>query len=205
APEGVRARLPRPAHFGGAGLPLARVWPAGAADGVARGLARGHAIGAQRTLGQDLTFAIDQLVEIAIRALSPAVNDVFTALTCIDWLGDALCRLTQRWDPVTVYRDERGRIRVISAGIGYPRLVDPAYGKIRQAGAGVPAGVIRQLDALARVMAYAPPDEQRRVLLVEAEMILRSARTSVPEPGDVADVQARYDALMAVARPGGHT
>src|SRR5262249_21691003 len=185
APEGVRARLPRPAHFGGAGLPLARVWPAGAADGVARRLARAHAIGAQRTLGQDLTFAIDQLVEIAIRALSPAVNDVFTALTCVDWLGDALCKLTQSWDPVTVYRDGHGHIRVSSAGVGYPRLVDRAYDKIRQAGVGMPAVMIRQLDALARVMTYAATGEQRRVLLAQAEMILRSAQASVPEPGDV--------------------
>ena len=50
--------------------------------------------GPHRTLAQDLAFAIDQLVEIAIRALSPAVNDTFTALTCIDWLGDGLCKIT---------------------------------------------------------------------------------------------------------------
>lgn len=200
--DGVIQLLHRPGHFVVAGLPLARVWPAAAADGVARGLARAHAIGAHRTLGQDLTLAIDQLVEIAIRALSPAVNDVFTALTCIDWLGDALCKLTQRWDPVTVYRDDQGHIRVISAGIGYPRLVDRAYDKIRQAGAGMPAVMIRQLDALARVMTYATTNEQRRVLLAQAEMILRSAQTSVPEPGDIADVRDRYDALRATAGGG---
>ena len=55
--------------------------------------------GPHRTLAQDLTFAIDELVEIAIRALSPAINDTFTALTCIDWLVDALCRISARWNP----------------------------------------------------------------------------------------------------------
>jgi uncharacterized membrane protein len=41
----------------------------------------------------DVAFGVDQLVEIAIRALSPAVNDTFTALTCIDWLSDCLCKI----------------------------------------------------------------------------------------------------------------
>ena len=57
-------------------------------------LAKAHVTGPHRTLMQDPVFAIDQLVEIAIRALSPAVNDTFTALTCIDWLSAGLSRLS---------------------------------------------------------------------------------------------------------------
>ena len=77
------------------------------------GRRRGAASGAtspapHRTLAQDLAFAIDQLVEIAIRALSPAVNDTFTALTCIDWLGDGLCKISTRWNPPRVHRDTAG-------------------------------------------------------------------------------------------------
>lgn len=195
--DGVIQLLYRPGHFVVEGLPLARVWPAEAAGRVARGLARAHATGAYRTLSQDLTFAIDQLVEIALRALSPAVNDVFTALTCIDWLGDALCKLTVRWDPARVYRDRGGHIRLIAVPVDYPRLVDRAFDKIRQAGRGMPAVMIRQLDALAKVMAYAATEEQRDVLRAQAAMILRAAETSVPEPGDVADVRARHAALVA--------
>jgi len=56
------------------------VWPASAAGKVADGLARAHVTGPYRTLAQDLSFGIDQLVEIAIRALSTAVNDTFTAI-----------------------------------------------------------------------------------------------------------------------------
>ena len=76
----------RPGHFVVAGRPLATVWPAGAAGQVDAALDKAHVTGPHRTLTQDPVFAIDQLVEIAIRALSPAVNDTFTALTCIDWL-----------------------------------------------------------------------------------------------------------------------
>jgi uncharacterized membrane protein len=109
----VRVHL-RPGHFVAADQPLATVWPPEAAPRVARELDSAHATGPHRTLTQDLSFAIDQLVEIAIRALSPAVNDTFTALTCIDWLGDSVSKICARWNPVTVHRDRDGRVRVIT-------------------------------------------------------------------------------------------
>ena len=124
-PHGAVIRLlHRPGHFVVAGQPLARVWPDSAAPTIARALGGAHATGSYRTLTQDPSFAVDQLVEIAIRALSPAVNDTFTALACIDWLGDALCSITDRWRPQTVHRDSAGEIRVITVAIGYRRLVE---------------------------------------------------------------------------------
>ena len=142
---------------------------------------------------QDLTFGIDQLVEIAIRALSPAVNDTFTALTCIDWLGDGLCKLTLRWRTRSIYRDAQGRVRVIAAEVRYARFVERAFDKIRQAGRGMPAVMIRQLDAVAKIRQYATTEEQRAVMRAQAEMILRSSEESVPEPSDRADVRRHYD------------
>ena len=73
--------------------------------------------GLYRTLAQDLSFAVDQLVEIAIRALSAAVNDTFTALTCIDWLGESLCKIAAEWSPTQIHRDQAGEIRLISAAV----------------------------------------------------------------------------------------
>jgi uncharacterized membrane protein len=188
----------RPGHFVVEGLPLARVWPPEAAPSVSRALERSHATGAHRTLSQDLTFAIDQLVEIAIRALSPAVNDTFTALTCIDWLGDGLCKISSRWNPRRAHRDDRGFVRVITAEASYARLVDRSFDKIRQAGRGMPAVLIRQLDALIRVMQYTTTPEQRVILMHQAEMILRASTESVPEPDDREDVRRRYDALLEI-------
>ena len=205
--EGVIRLVHRPGHFVVEGLPLAEVWPPDATDAVARGLARAHATGAHRTLTQDLAFAIDQLVEIALRALSPAVNDTFTALTCIDWLGDALCKLTARWDANHIHRDRHGYIRVIGAEMSYRRLVERAFDKIRQAATGMPAVMIRQLDALAKMMVYTTTSDQRVVVREQADMILRSAEASVPEPGDLADVCARYErvSLPDLGRPTAET
>jgi uncharacterized membrane protein len=85
---------------------------------------------------------------------------------------------------------------VISAEASYERFVDRAFDKIRQACRGMPAVMIRQLDALAKVMEYTTTTEQRRVLLAQAEMTLRSSDESVPEPADRADVRRRYDAVV---------
>ena len=101
--------------------------------GVARALGGAHATGSSRTLAQDLSFAVDQLVEIAIRALSPAVNDTFTALACIDWLGDGLVQDRRRLRPGSVHRDPAGHVRVITVTVSFRRLVERAHEKIRQA------------------------------------------------------------------------
>jgi uncharacterized membrane protein len=189
----------RPGHFVVRGLPLANVWPAAAADEIVRNLERAHFTGPHRTLVQDLAFAIDQLVEIAIRALSPAVNDTFTALTCIDWLTDGLCKVAAGWNPKLVQRDRQGNVRVLAAAVSYNRFVERAFDKIRQSSTGMPAVMIRQLDALTKVMAYTTTAEQRSALLEQADMILRSCEASVPEPSDRADVRRRYDTLVAIA------
>jgi uncharacterized membrane protein len=197
--DSVMRLLHRPGHFVVAGQPLADVWPADAAPRMARALGGAHATGSYRTLAQDLSFAVDQLVEIAIRALSPAVNDTFTALACIDWLGDALCKIADRWCPQTVHRDAAGHVRVITVAISFRRLVERAHEKIRQASRAMPAVMIRQLEALAKVMPHTTSAPQREVLLAQAEMILRVSEESVPEEADRADVRRRYELVLSAA------
>jgi len=186
----------RPGHFLVQGHPLAVVWPASAAGEIARRLERTQATGPYRTLTQDVSFGIDQLVEIAIRALSPAVNDTFTALTCIDWLGDSLCKIAAVWHPQEVHRDQHGVIRVISGQVSYDRLVQRAFEKIRQASLAMPAVMIRQLDALAKIMEQTRTGEQGQVLIDQAAMIQSANLTTVPEEADQIDVQRRYETLL---------
>jgi uncharacterized membrane protein len=187
----------RPGHFLTQGHPVATVWPPEAAGAIGRRLEDVHITGPLRTLSQDIAFGIDQLVEIAIRALSPAVNDTFTALTCIDWLGDSLCKIAVDWHPHTCHRDRGGVIRLITVPVSYERLVQRSFEKVRQAADGMPAVLIRQLDALAKVMAVAPP-ARSQVLLDQAAMIQRVSQRTVPEPADQADITVRYEALLAI-------
>ena len=189
-------RLPyRPGHFLVEGRELASVWPPAAAERVATYLAHAQATGPHRTLTQDVAFGVDQLVEIAIRALSQAVNDTFTALTCIDWLGDSLCKIAPVWSPTKVHRDANGVIRVISDQVSYERLVQRAFEKIRQAGRGMPAIMIRQLDALTTIMEQTTDPDRAQLLMDQAKLIHRANLESVPDASDRADVDRRYAAL----------
>jgi len=190
--------LHRPGHFLVEGQPLARVWPADAAQVVADTLDRAHIVGSSRTLTQDLGFAVDQLVEVAIRAISPAVNDPFTALNCIDWLGDCLCRAGRGPLPGGLYRDPDGVVRLVDRTITFDGLVRKASDKIRQSARGMPAVLIRQLENLAKVGLALGDGRERGVLGLEAEMILRASEESVPEPADRRDVLAAYEALDLV-------
>ena len=190
----------RPGHFLVEGHPFAAVWPPQAAARVSDALGRAHITGPYRTLTQDISFGVDQLVEIAIRALSPAVNDTFTALTCIDWLGESLCKIMDRWHPTRVHRDSRGFIRVITAEPSYERLVQRSFEKIRQASQGMPAVMIRQLEALTKIMDETSSAGQRQLLLDQAAMIQRASERSVPEAADRADIRRRFEAVLTAGR-----
>jgi uncharacterized membrane protein len=182
----------RPGHFIVAGRPVARVFPQGAAQQVEKALAKAHVTGPHRTLMQDPVFAIDQLVEIAIRALSPAVNDTFTALTCLDWLSSGLSRISGRDFSERVYRDDEGQVRLIGADWSYPKMVNRAYDKIRQAARGMPAVMIRILDSLIAVAEATNSEAQRDVLLRQGEMVLNSARESVTDQNDLEDISSHF-------------
>jgi len=195
--EAVIHVLFRPGHFIVAGQQYAAVWPAEAAGTVARELADAHVTGPYRTLAQDVSFGLDQLVEICIRALSSAVNDTFTALTCIDWIGDSLCKVTGRWQPTRVYRDSRGAVRVIVTETTWERLVQRAFEKVRQSAAGMPAVMIRQLSALAKIMERTTTARDRQVLLDQAAMIERLSAATVGEPADRTDISLAYERVLA--------
>jgi uncharacterized membrane protein len=186
----------RPGHFIVAGRPLATVWPGGASGQVALALAKAHVTGPHRTLMQDPVFAIDQLVEIAIRALSPAVNDTFTALTCIDWLAAGLSRVSGRSLEEGVYRDRFGRVRLIESDPSYARMVDRAFDKVRQAARGMPAVIIRMMDALTNIIEQTTSADQRQVLARQADMIFESAQENVPDANDREDIGRRYQRLL---------
>ncbi|MBV9322060.1 MAG: DUF2254 domain-containing protein, partial [Mycobacterium sp.] len=191
----------RPGHFLVAGQVMAWVWPPSAAGTVEKSLALGHVTGAYRTLPQDISFGFDQLVEIALRALSPAVNDTFTALTCVDWIADCLCRISISWRPQRIRRDAEGKIRVIAYQADFDRLVNRAFDTIRQAAVGMPAIMIRQLDALAKVIEQTPERTRRTVLIRQADAIQRANLATVADRKDRDEVTQRYETVMALVRP----
>jgi uncharacterized membrane protein len=98
-----------------------------------------------------------------------------------------------------VHRDSHGYVRVITAHVSYTRLVERAFEKIRQAGRGMPAVLIRQLEALAKIIDDTTTTAQREMLLAQAAMILTASEESIPEPADRRDVKREYDEVLAAA------
>lgn len=183
----------RPGHYVIAGSPLVLVWPAERADDrLAARIAAAFVMGTQRTPTQDVEFSLNQLVEIALRALSPGVNDPFTAITCVDRLGSALCRLARRESPSPFRRDGSGKLRLVATSTSFAGFADSALLQIRQAARTSAAVTIRLLETIAIVAAAAHRPEDRVALGRHAEMIARGARTGVVEEGDRRTVEDRF-------------
>jgi uncharacterized membrane protein len=160
----------RPGQFVLRGEVLASIVPASEARRLEATIDRSVAIGRHRTLTQDSEFAIAQVVEIAIRALSPAVNDTFTGVACVDWLADALLTLAEKPPLEGNWYDTNGELRVWMPAIRLDRLVKLAFDQIRQASTATPAVLIRQLEVIRRVGPRVT-EAARRALADQADAI----------------------------------
>lgn len=177
---------------------IALVWPKDSvSDELEERINAAHTVGTVRTATQDVEFAMDQLVEIAVRALSPGVNDPFTALGCIDRLGSALVRILEREFPDPLRYDDAGNLRVVAAYVGFGGVVDAAFNQIRQYGRGSPAILMRLLETIAIVARRTENEDQRDVLLRHAKMIQR-ATDSLPEENDRKETSERYREVVRV-------
>jgi uncharacterized membrane protein len=124
--------LRRVGHFVPSGVALFGVSPEERVDSErARELRSAFDIGPTRTLQQDIEFGVIQIVDIALKAISSAVNDPSTAITCIDQLGRILIRFVSRNAPVSLLCDPPHVVRVIVPWIGTENLLDTAFEQIR--------------------------------------------------------------------------
>ena len=168
----------RPGQFVLRGEPLAAIVPSDTVGKLETAIDSGILIGRHRTLTQDSEFGIAQIVEIAIRALSPAVNDPYTGVACVDWLADALLTLAERPPLEGNWYDTGSRLRVWMPPVRLERLVKLAFDQIRQASAATPAVLIHQLYAIRR-LAPRLPDACRQALSEQADAILETASALV--------------------------
>jgi uncharacterized membrane protein len=185
----------RPGHFVIEGSPLARLAPAERFDERARERARrAFLIGEQATREQDLEFSVRQLVEVALRALSPGINDPFTALTCIDWLGVAVSRLGRSGMPARRHCDGDGRVRLVTDVPTFAGVADAAFLQIRQAAGAHVAVSIRLLDVFADVAPHLGAREDLETLAGHADQVLAAALAADPIESDRAALAARHAA-----------
>lgn len=196
---GALVRLERgPGDYVLAEARLMSVWPPEALDEACCSALQACVVfGAQRTATQDMEFALDQLVEIAARALSPGVNDPFTAITCVDRLSSALCRLGRRPPPDPWHFDDDGASRLIAPPVGFSQALDAAFNPLRQYACDNPAVAIRMMEALDELAALVTRQDDLAALRRHADMLLRGGSARFGEPSDRADLRVRHARVMA--------
>ncbi len=178
----------RPGDYVPSGFPLALLPKEieGAEAAIRAAVTLGHRPAAL----QDPEYSIRQLVEIAVRALSPGINDPFTAGSVVDHLGDALCRIAPRHLPTGVTLRE-GRPVLVHPVTDYDGLCDAMFHMIRQNAAGSVHVLGRMLDVLARVAEVEGRPDRRAELSRHAELVIAAARRDVADPSDLADLEDR--------------
>jgi uncharacterized membrane protein len=182
----------RPGQFVLQGEPLACVWPESQAASLAGHIEKQVKLGRHRILEQDSEFGIAQIVEIAIRALSPAINDTFTGIACVDWLGEALINLGEAPQFDGCWYDSGGRLRVRERELKVTRLIKQAFDQVRQAAADNPAVLIRMLNTIGRVAPRLHSAEERTALMEQAAAIWETATSRSLVKMDRDDIAAAW-------------
>jgi len=158
-------------------------------DDIAR-LRACFVMGEERTPTLDLEYSIRQLVEIAIRALSPGINDTFTAIAVVNRLGAALEKACQNVQPPSQYADDAGQLRLLAPTQDFGGLVDTAFNQIRQSATRSPAVLIQMGRILCALVAVTAGHAQQASVLAHLQKLRRCARTHMEEEDDLADFEA---------------
>lgn len=196
--------LHRPGDFVVEGDTLAQAWPADRCAGeTARRIAAAFIVGRQKTLTQDVKYSAHQLVEIAVRALSPGINDPFTAVACVDWLGASLRQLAQRRIP-SIYRyDDDRRLRVVAPTTTFVDLADIAFNQIRQYGYRSLPVMLRALETIVGLADHVRRPEDSEALSRHAALIWEDGQRGIDNPRDREKLEHLYRRAVSAlsARP----
>jgi uncharacterized membrane protein len=187
--------------FATRGIALCEVWPATSltAD-VADGLRAAYAVGAQRTAERDPLLGLELLAEIALRALSPGINDPNTAVNCLDFIGDLLVRLAAHELPPQQLYDGEGRLRVVFVAPDFRDFLERSLLDIAGAGAGHPHVVLTLLRVLHDVASVTQKRERCSMIEKAASAIADLALQKLVferEREQVKEAMAKLDAVWA--------
>ncbi|CAM3254541.1 DUF2254 domain-containing protein [Deinococcus deserti] len=173
-------------------VPVAWVTPQ-----ACKGIPRTLTIGKTRTTNQDIEYAARKLVEVASRALSPAMNDPYTAMTVLDHLGDALVSLQNR-GLINGQFEREGQVRLIMPQPEFSGLVETMFNMIRQYGRTHPSVMIRMLEVLTRSAAALVDPDRRSVLQTHADLVYKEALEHTEAQHDRDALERRYQRFVSV-------
>ena len=158
-----------------------------------------YTIDRHRTVKQDSAFGIRQIVGMALKALSPGINDTATAVMCVDYLSAILARLASRPIPPS-HRYEEGELRVITKGPTFESLLSDAFDQIRRNANGNVTIFLRILEALQILAGLATGPRRQRALFEQMQQIAELAARSVDSAHDRAKIEAHLMRLSIILK-----
>lgn len=165
-------------------------------DGIEDKIRNALMTGQSQTPVQDPEFAIRQLVEVAVRALSSGINDPFTAITCVDRLGDNIAFLMCRQFPAPQRFDEDGQIKLQLKVVDFQGVVDVSFNQVRQHGKTDIAVIIKLLMTLATLAKQVKTKEQATAIRDQASAIMSDFSTLSLAEKDQQETQERYQVII---------
>lgn len=178
------------------GSVIAEVWHRDSVDDeLAKAIQRDFLFSAQRTATQDVVFLFDKLVEIAVRALSPGINDPFTAILCIDRLTEALRKITTTNSPSVYHFDDSDVLRVIAETVDLGELIHHIITPIRNYGIRDLSIVLRLLNMIKIVASRTHHPEAKVALHQQAIQLKQGAVKSFVMEWDIAQVLNQYNQM----------
>ncbi|MEO7413952.1 MAG: DUF2254 domain-containing protein [Opitutaceae bacterium] len=166
----------RPGEFITKGIPMLRILPESHVTPEIRCALLGcFVIGEHRTPFQDALYSLQQLVEIAAHALSPGINEPFTAMTCVDWIGASLRGAAGRDQPAAARCDEEGRVRVVARPVKFEEMVSTSFDQIRSYGAGSFTLLMALVSTIASLLPYVRAPADRAALIRQTRLIAENA------------------------------
>jgi uncharacterized membrane protein len=165
-------------------------------DEKIKGIGEQFVIGKTKVGDQDLEYSIHQMVEIASRALSPGVNDPYTAITCIDNLTSTLCLLSTIDFPSKFRMDEEQQLRIVANTTDFEGYVNASFNQIRQFSAGSSAVIIRLMDSLLTLYDFVEDKAYKKIVATHAKKVLNVGSQSMKEELDFNDLQKRARKIL---------
>lgn len=192
--------LRRVGHFVPQGVPLLAVSRAERITPErAEALRSAFDLGPSRTLQQDVEFGVLLIVDIALRAISPAVNDPSTAITCVDQLSRILIRVASREPPESFAYDPPGTLRLYIPWPSFDRLLDAAFEQIRMYSKTDVAVSLRILRALGDIAVTTPDPEIQQLVIDRARRIVDGCMERLNDD-ELLEIRSRYDTLLRGAK-----
>ena len=193
--------LRKPGDFVGSGAPVALVWPAGRVDErLDKLIQRAFQIGNGRTPTQDVEYAVDQLTEMAVRAMSPAINDPFTAMTCLDHMGDGLALFAKHGEERPGIYDRDGQLRLAFQPISFDELLNAAFDMLRHCSCDNAYVLLHMLDVIDIIGQATPAPEARRQLLRHVILVQAESQAGALIEADRELIRAHSEALQATLK-----